>query len=395
MSQWQEQEDRDMMNTFGPSRGLLVRGEGPYVEDSEGNRYLDFLAGIAVNVLGHADPAIVGTITEQASKLIHISNLFTSVPQLELAERLKTLAGTGDGGKVFFANSGTEANEGAFKLARLNRGPEGRRTRILSLRESFHGRTMGAIALTGKAGFQDDFEPVPGGVEHIDATIEALEHAVDDRVAAVILEPIKGEAGVHEVPDEFIRRARELTREVGALLIIDEIQTGVGRTGEWFGFQRSGITPDVITLAKGIAGGVPMGAIIAFGTAADLFHPGQHGTTFGGNPLATATANTVLEQIELRELVENARVRGNQLREAVLGLGHPLISDVRGRGLLLGIGLTQPVAPAVQASAMEQGLIINAPNDSTIRLAPPLIIDDDDVEQFTRLFSAALSTVTP
>lgn len=394
MSQWQDREHRDMMDTFGPSRGLLVRGEGAYVDDADGNRYLDFLAGIAVNALGHANPDVVAAITEQASKIIHVSNLFTSMPQLELADRLKRLAGTGPDGKVFFANSGTEANEGAFKLARLNRGSDGRRSRILSLRDSFHGRTMGAIALTGKAGFHDDFEPVPGGVEHIDTTIEALEEAVDDRVAAVFLEPIKGEAGVREVPVEFIRRARELTSEVGALLIVDEIQTGVGRTGDWFGFQHAGITPDVVTLAKGIAGGVPMGAIIAFGAAGELFHPGQHGTTFGGNPLATATANAVLDQIEGRGLVENARVRGDQLREAVLGLKHPLVSDVRGRGLLLGIALSAPTAPAVQTAAMEQGLIVNAPNDSTIRLAPPLIIGDAEVEEFTRRFSAALTAVS-
>lgn len=393
MTTWQERVQRDMMHTFGPSQALLVRGEGSYVEDVDGNHYLDFLGGIAVNVLGHAHPVVVEAVSQQAATLIHVSNFFSTPPQLELAARLKRLTGAGESGRVFFANSGTEANEGAFKLARLNSGPEGKRTRILSMKDSFHGRTMGALALTGKPTMHTDFAPLPGGVEYIDTTIDALEQAMDDRVAAVIVEPIKGEAGVLAVPDGFLERARELTSDVGALLMVDEIQTGVGRTGHWFGYQAHGITPDVVTVAKGIAGGVPMGAIITFGEASGLFQPGQHGTTFGGNPLATATANAVLGEIESSGLVENALRRGEQLRSVITAIESPLISGVRGSGLLLGIELATPVASELHAAALAAGLIVNSPNPNTIRLAPPLIIGDAEIADFDARFRAALSAI--
>ncbi|GAB2522129.1 acetylornithine transaminase [Paramicrobacterium agarici] len=393
MTTWRERVERDMMHTFGPSQALLVRGEGCYVEDVDGTRYLDFLGGIAVNVLGHAHPVVVEAVSQQAQALIHVSNYFSTPPQLELAARLKRLSGAGESGRVFFANSGTEANEGAFKLARLNAGADGKRTRILSMTNSFHGRSMGALALTGKPSMHTDFEPLPGGVEYIDTTIAALEQAMDDRVAAIIVEPIKGEAGVLEVPEGFLERARELTRDVGALLMIDEIQTGVGRTGQWFGFQAHGITPDVVTVAKGIAGGVPMGAIITFGEASELFHPGQHGTTFGGNPLATATANAVLGEIESAGLLENAARRGEQLRSEITAIGSPLVGGVRGRGLLLGIELTHPVASELHAAALSAGLIVNAPNPETIRLAPPLIIGDAEIADFVERFRSALSAL--
>lgn len=393
MTTWRERVERDMMNTFGPTQALLVRGDGCYVEDVDGTRYLDFLGGIAVNVLGHAHPVVVEAVSQQAAMLIHVSNYFSTPPQLELAARLKRLSGAGDSGRVFFSNSGTEANEGAFKLARLNAGPDGKRTRILSLKNSFHGRTMGALALTGKPAMHTDFAPLPGGVEYIDTTIDALEDAMDDRVAAVIIEPIKGEAGVVEVPDGFLERARELTADVGALLIMDEIQTGVGRTGTWFRYQAHGITPDVVTVAKGIAGGVPMGAIITFGRASDLFHPGQHGTTFGGNPLATATANAVLAEIETAGLVENATRRGEQLREMIGSMDSRLIAGVRGRGLLLGIELARPIASQLHAAALSAGLIVNAPNSDTIRLAPPLIIGDAEISEFETRFRSALTSI--
>ncbi|WP_166981652.1 acetylornithine transaminase [Paramicrobacterium fandaimingii] len=393
MTTWRERVERDMMHTFGPTQAMLVRGEGCYVDDVDGKRYLDFLGGIAVNVLGHAHPVVVEAVAQQAATLIHVSNYFSTPPQLELAARLKRLSGAGDAGRVFFANSGTEANEGAFKLARLNAGADGRRTRILSMKNSFHGRTMGALAMTGKPAMHTEFAPLPGGVEYIDTTIDALESAMDDRVAAVIVEPIKGEAGVVEVPAGFLERARELTSDVGALLMIDEIQTGVGRTGQWFAYQAQGITPDVVTVAKGIAGGVPMGAIITFGAASGLFHPGQHGTTFGGNPLATATANAVLGEIETAGLVENAARRGEQLRSDILSIGSPLISGVRGRGLLLGIELSKPVASELHAAALAEGLIVNAPNAETIRLAPPLIIGDTEIADFDARFRSALSAI--
>ncbi|MEV7875146.1 acetylornithine transaminase [Microbacterium sp. NPDC089188] len=371
---------------------LFVRGEGAYVWDGDGKKYLDFLAGIAVNALGHAHPVFVEAITAQASTLAHVSNYFATPPQLAMAARLKRLAGTGESGRVYFGNSGAEANEAALKLARLHgRGTD--RTRILTLKGGFHGRTMGALALTGKPALQADFLPMVPGVEHIDATIEALEAAMDDRVAALLVEPIQGEAGVVELPEGYLRAARELTQRHGALLIVDEIQTGAGRTGAWFGFQHAGIVPDAITVAKGIGGGFPIGALITFGAASELFFPGTHGSTFGGNALGTAVGGAVLNEIESAGLVDNAARRETQLREGIAALGSPLVAGVRGKGLLLGIGLTSPVAKAVVAAAQQHGLVVNAANDDTIRIAPPLTIGDAEVAEFLDLFGAALATV--
>jgi acetylornithine aminotransferase len=252
---------------------------------------------------------------------------------------------------------------------------------------------MGALALTGKPSIQAPFAPMLSGVTHIDATIEALDEAIDDTVAALIVEPIQGEAGVVELPDGYLARARELTERHGALLLLDEVQTGAGRTGSWFAFQQAGIVPDAITLAKGIGGGFPIGALVTFGAASDLFTPGSHGSTFSGNPLGTATANAVLGEIEDAGLVENARVRGEQLRELVLGIGSPLITEVRGRGLLLGIGLAEPVASGLVRNALAAGLIINAPNPTTIRLAPPLIVGDGELLLFRERFTAAMDAL--
>jgi acetylornithine aminotransferase len=321
-----------------------------------------------------------------------VSNYFTTEPALELAERITRLAGAGDHGRAWFGNSGAEANEAAFKLARLNNSG-GARTRVLSLVDGFHGRTMGSLALTGKPHMRDAFEPLPGGVEHIPATLEALEEHLDDAVAALFVEPIQGEAGVIELPAGFLEAARELTHRHGALLIVDEIQTGAGRTGEWFAFQHAGITPDAITVAKGIGGGFPIGGLVTFGRASSLYSKGQHGSTFGGNPLATAVSNAVLGEIERAGLVANAALRGRQIRERVEELGSPLVAGTRGRGLLIGVALTEPVATAVAAEAMRAGLIVNAANDSTIRMAPPLIIDDADIDEFADRFSRALDAV--
>lgn len=388
---WQSRYDDALMRTFAPPKRLLVRGEGCWVWDSEGRAYLDFLGGIAVNALGHAHPALVESLSAQVATLVHVSNFFATEPQIALAERLRTLTGAGETGRVFFANSGTEAAEAAFKLARLSRGENGERTRILALHNAFHGRSMGALALTGKPAIQNDFVPLPAGVEHIDATVAALDAAMDDRVAALIVEPIQGETGVIPLPEGYLRRARELPRQHGALLIIDEIQTGIGRTGLWFGYQHEGILPDAITLAKGLGGGVPIGALVTFGAASDLFVPGQHGSTFGGNPLATAAALAVIDEIANAQLVANAARRGEQLIDAVMGLGSPLVSGVRGRGLLLGVALNKPVATRVVDAALERGLIVNAPNDSTIRLAPPLIVGDAECEAFGERFALALA----
>jgi acetylornithine/N-succinyldiaminopimelate aminotransferase len=363
---------------------VLARGQGARVWDVEGNEYLDFLAGIAVNSLGHAHPVFVDAVSSQAATLAHISNYFASQPEIELAERLARLTG---GSRVVFGNSGAEAIEAAIKLARLTGRP-----RILALQNSFHGRTTGSMALTGKPAMSAPFGALLPGIEHLATTIEALEEAMDDDVAALFIEPIKGEAGVLDLPEDYLAAARRLTQQHGALLILDEIQTGAGRTGDWFAFQHEGIVPDAITLAKGIGGGFPIGALITFGAASELFQPGQHGTTFGGNPLATATATAVLGEIERAGLVENARLRGEQLRAAILGFGSPLVTDVQGRGLLLGIGLAEPVAGAVATRALALGLIVNAATDSRIRIAPPLIIGDAEVAEFTRLFAEALST---
>ncbi len=391
MTRWQDEVTRDLVRNVGTRLALLVRGEGSSVWDEDGTRYLDFLAGIAVNSLGHAHPVFVEAVSRQAATLAHVSNYFATPPQLALAARLKRLAGAGIDGRVYFSNSGAEANEAAFKLARLHGGAE--RPRILALEHGFHGRTMGALAMTAKEQMRAPFEPMPGGVEHIPATIEALEQALDERVAALIVEPIQGEAGVVELPEGYLAAARALTLQHGALLIVDEIQTGAGRTGAWFGFSHEGIIPDAITLAKGIGGGFPIGALVTYGAASDLFTPGSHGSTFGGNPLATAVADAVLTEIERAGLVENAAVRGAELRAAIIQTDSPLVTEVRGRGLLIGVELAAPLAAEVVAAAQQQGLIVNAASPSVVRIAPALTIGDAEVAEFRTLFAAALAAV--
>jgi acetylornithine aminotransferase len=374
-----------MMRTFAPPLATLSHGEGAYVWDVDGRRYLDFLAGIAVNALGHAHPVFVDAVAGQAGRLAHISNYFASEPQVALAERLTRLSG---GDRVFFANSGTEAIEAALKLARLHSRAAPGRSRVLSLAGSFHGRTMGSLSLTGKPALQQPFAPLVPGVAQIPVDLAVLEAelAAGD-VAALFVEPIQGEAGVIDLPEGYLVAARELTARHGTLLILDEIQTGAGRTGDWFAFQADGIVPDAIAVAKGIGGGFPIGALVAFDAASELLGPGHHGSTFGGNPLATATANAVLGEIERAGLVENARVRGDRLRAA---LDSPLITDVQGRGLLLGIGLDRPIAHRVVAEALARGLIVNAASDTRIRLAPPLTIGDAEIAEFIPLFTDAL-----
>lgn len=390
MSAWQEDASRDLMS-LGGRLALLTRGEGSSVWDADGNRYLDFLGGIAVNCLGHAHPVFVEAVSRQAATLAHVSNYFASPAQLELAARLKRLAGTGEQGRVFLTNSGTEANETAIKLARLHGKPRGHST-ILVLEGAFHGRTMGALSLTPKAAYREPFLPAVPDVVTVQRSIDSLEDAfAQGGVAAIILEPIQGEAGVVELPEGFLSRARELATAQDALLILDEVQTGSGRTGEWFAFQRAGITPDAVTVAKSIGAGFPLGALITFGAASDLFYPGTHNSTFGGNPLASAVANAVLGHIEEQGLLRNVETRGAQLRAGVADL--PLVTGTSGAGLLIGIRLGSPVAAEVRAAAHERGLIINAPTEDIIRIAPAYTIGDAEVAEFLDIFGAALTAV--
>lgn len=370
-----------LLNAFGPPQRVLVRGEGARVWDADGTEYLDLLAGIAVNALGHAHPALVAAVQQQAESIIHVSNFFATPPQIELAETLLHLAQAPDGSGVFFANSGAEANEAALKLARLTGRP-----RVIALEDSFHGRTLGSLSLTWKQAYREPFEPLPGGVEFLPAgDTEALARALaPGDVAAVFAEPIQGEAGVVPLGTDYLLDARRLTREHGTLLVLDEVQTGMARTGHWFAHQRiDGLQPDVMTLAKGLAGGVPIGAVIAFGsTARALLHPGQHGTTFGGNPLAAAAALAVIRTIADDGLLEHAQQMGELIERAVTALHDPRLVAVRGAGLLRGIALRDPVAVALAAVALEAGYIVNAPNPTTIRLAPPLIIEESQLRGF-------------
>ncbi|MCD9155041.1 acetylornithine transaminase [Aeromicrobium duanguangcaii] len=377
-----------LMNTFGDPLRVLVRGEGSHVWDADGNRYLDLLGGIAVNALGHGHPAILEAVTNQLQTLGHISNFFASAPQIELAEKLLDLLDAGEaGGRVFFTNSGTEANEAAFKATRRTG-----RTTIVAAEGSFHGRTMGALALTSKAAYREPFEPLPGDVRWVPyGDADALAAAVDETVAAVLLEPIQGEAGVIVPPDDYLAAARRITTEHGALLWLDEVQTGIGRTGDWFGHSPSGVRPDLVTLAKGLGGGIPIGALVALGDAGSLLGPGNHGTTFGGNPVATAAALAVVSTIESEDLLTATRSRGDQLAD---GLGrHARVAAVTGRGLLRGVVLTEPRAADVQQAALDAGLIVNAPTPDRLRLAPPLILTEDEAADAVRTLSAVIDEV--
>ncbi|MFC7246470.1 acetylornithine transaminase [Catellatospora aurea] len=392
---WQQ----SLMDNYGTPPLALVSGAGSVVVDEAGRSYVDLLSGIAVNALGHGHPAVVAAVTKQISQLGHVSNLFVAEPPVALAELL--LALTGRPGRVFFANSGAEANEAAFKLARRTG-----RTHVVACEQAFHGRTMGALALTGQPAKADPFRPLPGDVTHIPyGDTAALAAAVGDRTAMVILEPIMGEAGVVPAPPGFLAAAREITARHGALLVLDEVQTGVGRTGHWFAHQAEGVTPDVITLAKGLGGGLPIGATIAFadgafaqshpGGAAALFTPGQHGTTFGGNPVACAAALAVLRTIAADGLLDHVKRIGERIRRGVEALGHPLVAGVRGAGLLLGVVLTAPVAPAVQKALLDAGFIVNAAQPDVIRLAPPLILTSAQADAFLAALGAVLDLVAP
>ncbi|EFL30940.1 putrescine aminotransferase [Streptomyces viridochromogenes DSM 40736] len=374
-----------LMNNYGTPRLPLVRGEGTKLWDADGKQYLDFVGGIAVNALGHAHPAIVEAVSRQIASLGHVSNLFVAEPPVALAERLLQLFGRD--GKVYFCNSGAEANEGAFKIGRLTG-----RTHMVATEGGFHGRTMGALALTGQPGKQEPFLPLPGDVTHVPyGDAQALAAAVTEETALVVIEPIQGENGVVVPPAGYLKAARAITAATGALLVLDEVQTGVGRTGHWFEYQaHEGVLPDVVTLAKGLGGGLPLGATVAFGRAAELLQPGHHGTTFGGNPVACAAGLAVLDTIENEGLLENVKRQSEKLRDGIEGLGHQLIDFVRGAGLLLGIVLTEPLAPQVQQAAQDAGLLVNAPAPDVVRLMPPLNITDAEVDAFLRALPGVL-----
>lgn len=384
MARWQQ----SMMDNYGTPPLALVRGEGALVVDDSGRSYVDLLAGIAVNALGHSHPAVVAAVAGQISTLGHVSNLYVAEPPVALAELL--LALTGRRGRVFLCNSGAEANEAAFKLSRRTG-----RTEVVAAAGGFHGRTMGALALTGQPAKADPFRPLPGEVTHVPyGSVSALEKAVTERTAMLILEPIQGEAGVVVPPPGYLAAAREITARHGALLALDEVQTGIGRTGHWFAHQAEGVTPDVVTLAKGLGGGLPLGACIAFEEAAVLLGPGSHGSTFGGNPVCCAAGLAVLRTIAAEGLLDHVKRIGEQLRRGVEALGHPLVSEVRGAGLLLGVQLTEPVAGHVVTALRDAGFLANAAQPDVLRLAPPLILSAAQAESFLAALPTALDVAS-
>jgi acetylornithine/N-succinyldiaminopimelate aminotransferase len=374
-----------MTDNYGTPKLSLVRGEGAKVWDADGVEYTDFVGGIAVNALGHAHPAVVEAVSRQIASLGHVSNLYVSEPPVALAERLIQLFGRP--GRVFFCNSGAEANEAAFKIGRLTG-----RKHMVATHGGFHGRTMGSLALTGQPGKQEPFLPLPGDVTHVEyGDAEALRAVVTEETALVIIEPIQGENGVVVPPKGYLEAAREITRATGTLLVLDEVQTGIGRTGHWFEHQaHQGVEPDLVTLAKGLGGGLPIGATIAFGEAAELLKPGQHGTTFGGNPVACAAGLAVLDTLAAGGTLDEVKRLGEKLRDGIESLGHPLVSHVRGAGLLLGIVLTEPLAPQAQQAAQSAGFLVNAPAPDVVRLMPPLIIGEADVDGFLRALPGVL-----
>ena len=365
-----------MMDNYGTPPLALAAGEGAVVTDVDGKTYLDMLGGIAVNILGHRHPAIIEAVTAQLNTLGHVSNLYATEPGVALAEAL--VGHLGAPARAFFCNSGAEANEVALKITRLTG-----RTKIVAAQKAFHGRTMGALALTGQQSKREPFEPLPGFVTHVPfGDVDALADAVGDDTAAVFLEPILGEGGVVVPPDGYLAQAREITRRHGALLAIDEVQTGVGRTGQFFAHSHDGITPDIVTLAKGLGGGLPIGACLAIGPAAELMTPGMHGSTFGGNPVCAAAALAVLRVLDEENLMDNAGLVGNKLQHEIESLAHPLVDYVRGRGLLRAVVLTAPHAKAVELAARDAGFLVNAAAPDVIRLAPPLIITADQIDGF-------------
>ena len=377
--------DLMMANYVTPSR-TFVSGKGCVIKDDHGNSYLDFLAGIATNVLGHAHPAIVKSVSTQVATLGHVSNFFAHPQGLLLASRLQAMTGDSNS-RVFFCNSGAEANEAALKISRRTG-----RSKIVAAQGSFHGRTMGALSMTGQPAKREPFTPLLKGVTHVPfGDLAAMRRAVTKRTAMVIVEPIMGEAGVITPPDGYLAGLRHICDQTGALLVFDCVQTGIGRTGQWFGFEHEKVKPDVLTLAKGLGGGLPIGATIAYGSAAQLLQPGDHGTTFGGSPISCAAGNAVLDVIVKNKLMQSARSHEKKIKSKLTSVSG--VKEVRGRGLLLGIELESPIAKSVAAALLDSGVIVNAANESTIRIAPPLIVTALQIEKFISLFTKVLKEV--
>jgi acetylornithine aminotransferase len=391
---WLQRYDAALMNTYGTPRRVLVRGEGCYVWDADGHRYLDLLGGIAVNVLGHAHPFLVAAVTAQLSTLGQVSNFFATAPQIALAERLLDVLDAPAGSRVFLANSGSEAIEGAFKMARRTG-----RVGMVAAEGGFHGRTLGALSLTHKPAYREPFSPLLGDVVRVPfGDIGALRTAVTPDVAALVLEPIQGEAGIHPAPEGYLAAARRACDDAGALLILDEIQSGMGRTGAWFAHQHAqiggGVRPDVVTVAKSLAAGIPIGAVVALGERnAALLQPGQHGTTFGGNPVAAAAALAAMHVIERDGLAENAARVGQQLRDGIDRLAHRLVRGSRGLGLMIAVQLTRPVAAEVADALLDRGIIVNAVAPDALRLTPPLILGAGQADTFLSVLGESLDAV--
>jgi len=382
MKRW----DNALQANYGSPSIELVSGKGAVVTDSKGKSYLDFLAGIATNVLGHAHPAVVKAVSKQVSTLGHVSNLYAHPNAIELAIKLGSMAGD-KSARVFFCNSGAEANEAALKLSRKTG-----RTRVVATKEAFHGRTMGALSLTGQPSKRDPFKPLVKGITHVPyGDMGAMLRKVNRKTAMVIVEPIMGEAGVIVPPHGYLQALRELCDETGALLVFDCVQTGMGRTGDWFGYEYSGIKPDVITLAKGLGGGLPLGAMIALGDAATLFGPGDHGSTFGGNPIATAAALAVIETLEKKSILERVSTIGVELMTELALIDG--VKSVRGAGLLIGIEFSDPIAKKVAEMCQKNGLLVNGNSETVIRIAPPLIVTDKEIKEFLGIFVSSIDAV--
>jgi acetylornithine aminotransferase len=382
MKRWQ----RVIQDNYGTPSIELVSGTGSIVKDANGASYIDFLAGIATNVLGHGHPAIVKAVTKQISTLGHVSNFYAHPNVLELAEKLQKM--TGDkSARTFFCNSGAEANEAALKLSRKTG-----KYRVVATQEAFHGRTMGALSLTGQPSKRNPFKPLLKGIKHVPfGDSAAMRRAINKKTAMVIVEPIMGEAGVIVPPADYLKNLRQYCDDNGALLVFDCVQTGMGRTGDWFGYEYSGVKPDVITLAKGLGGGLPLGAMIALGPASQLFAAGDHGSTFGGNPVATAAALAVISSIEKEKILAHVDEVGEFLLAELALI--PGVIEVRGAGLLIGMTLEKPVAKLVVKKCQELGALINAPGDTTIRLAPALNISMKQAQKFVSIFGKALKEV--